>query len=231
MKEINQLYNRVWEKERFINWSRFYQTARLIPPSTLQQQIFDIASGPGYFMDYLVSQNIYHQSQLTGFDISTQAVTALQQHYQAHVLDIEKQSTPKPADLIFFLEAIEHVLEPDKVLTNLYNALKPGGYLIISTPNYAKINLRLKMFGGVIPERYTSRNHHISLFSVWFLKERLQANGFVIDQENNLFQMESLGRIFKWIKPFLPNHTTLFPYTDFNYIRCPFCQTCLPIWF
>lgn len=220
MVNIGETYDETWEREEFINWSRFEHTLRLIPESDDNIKISDIAAGPGYFSDFLIQKTPIKKDSLTCFDISSFAIQKLRKKdYHAHILDIEESPTPEPTDLIFFLEAIEHVFEPDKVFNNLYKSLKPGGYLVISTPNYAKFNLRIKMLFGIIPEKYTSGNHHVSLFSVDFLKQRLKFHGFEIDAENNLFQMESLGKLFrKFLKPLFPFLQKKFPLPNYNYI-------------
>lgn len=221
MRTFAQLYDDLWKDHEFTNWCRFQYTLTLIPPLPANAQIFDIAAGPGRFTDYLLSRMPpIQKDQITSFEISPIALKTLESKgYRAQLLDIEKTPAPGQADLVFFLEAIEHVMEPGKVLENLHRSLKPGGYLIISTPNYASWVRRLKMFFGVIPEMYTSGNHHISLFSVWFLKEQLQKHGFIIDKERNLLQMESMGRIWKkGIKPLFPYLQKRFPLPDYNYV-------------
>jgi len=220
MRSFEDIYNELWNREKFINVSRFKHTVDLLPPISDQTIVSDIASGKGYFADYLTNNSNITRDQLTCYDISPLAIDDLARNqFKNNLLDIETGCVEPVADIVFFLEAIEHVLEPDRVLQNLYRSLKPGGYLIISTPNYAKINRRIRMLLGFIPEKYTSGNHHISMFSVWFLKKRLLANGFVIDKENNLFEMESLGRVFKrWLKPHIPYLKKKFPLDNFNYI-------------
>jgi 2-polyprenyl-3-methyl-5-hydroxy-6-metoxy-1,4-benzoquinol methylase len=40
-------------------------------------------------------------------------------------------------DIVTALEVIEHLVNPDNMLQEIYRILKPGGYLIITTPNLA----------------------------------------------------------------------------------------------
>jgi hypothetical protein len=49
-------------------------------------------------------------------------------------------------DSIIFLEVIEHLhMNPENVLTSLQKKLRPGGYLILSTPNLMCFGNRIKM--------------------------------------------------------------------------------------
>lgn len=229
MRTFEEIYDEVWSDHPFTNWSRFEQTVKLIPNLPIGAQVFDIAAGPGRFADYAIENSFLTKDQFVCFEISPSAANRLKAlGYQSEALDIEKTPVAHQADLIFFLEAIEHVMEPDRVIKNLYDSLKPGGYLIISTPNYAKINLRIKMALGIIPEVYTTGNHHIALFSVWFLKDRLKYHGFVVDKERDLFVMESMGRIWrKGIKPLFPFLKKWFPLPDYNYVVARFCPNLL----
>jgi len=52
-------------------------------------------------------------------------------------------------DLIFFSETLEHFnFYPLPVFVELYRVLKPGGTLIITTPNLTRLNNRIKMLFG-----------------------------------------------------------------------------------
>lgn len=56
------------------------------------------------------------------------------------VCDIEKniKSTDNEFDIIFSLEVMEHLANPQKALRNLKRKLKPGGVLIFTTPYLTK---------------------------------------------------------------------------------------------
>jgi SAM-dependent methyltransferase len=60
-------------------------------------------------------------------------------------------------DVIFFMDIIEHLIDPDKTLVNLKRVLKKGGYLIISTPNFADIYNRIFMLFG-----WSTHNYNVS---------------------------------------------------------------------
>lgn len=51
------------------------------------------------------------------------------------VMDFDQDEFPGQHDLVICWEVIEHVRDPDRVLRKLYEALKPGGLLLLTTPN------------------------------------------------------------------------------------------------
>lgn len=60
----------------------------------------------------------------------------------------------KKADIIFFMDVIEHLYDPDKAIENLLNSLNKGGYLIISTPNLADLFNRFFLLFGLSLHNY-----------------------------------------------------------------------------
>ncbi len=62
-------------------------------------------------------------------------------------LPVEKASF----DTIVLNAVVEHLVEPIRVLRYLHELLKPGGELIITTPNVAKWTRRIKLACGRFP--------------------------------------------------------------------------------
>jgi len=61
-------------------------------------------------------------------------------------------SSPCAFDLITFCETIEHLsTAPEFTLLMLSSMLKPGGFILVTTPNAAALSKRIKMLGGRNP--------------------------------------------------------------------------------
>jgi SAM-dependent methyltransferase len=98
-------------------------------------RILEIGSGLGY-LTYAVQQAGY---DITGLDISLDAITSarakfgdLYLHKDLHVLAAEQ---PRSFDAVIMTEVIEHVADPSAFLDATASLLKPGGSLLITTPN------------------------------------------------------------------------------------------------
>ena len=71
-----------------------------------------------------------------------------------HGDDLEQPLKVKSAstDLVIALEIIEHLYDTDFFLSEIQRVLKPGGYLVLSTPNLASLNNRIRLLLGFYPK-------------------------------------------------------------------------------
>lgn len=98
---------------------------------------------------------------------------------------------PSSFDVVMMSEVIEHLVDPDLALAEARRVLRPGGSLLVSTPNLAAWFNRLLLLAGVQPVfSEVSRigvfgrpGHqvvgHLRLFTSRALTELLAAHGFV----------------------------------------------------
>lgn len=116
-------------------------------------------------------------------------------------------------DFVFAGEIIEHILDAKFFLSEIHRVLKPKGYIIITTPNLARIDDRLKLLFGKTP-RQTSPLHpylylHIRPFTFDCLKRALALYDFTeITLRTHVFTMEFFGKKVMFYSRFL---TRLFP--------------------
>ena len=94
-------------------------------------------------------------------------------------------------DVVVCGDIIEHVLNVDLFLSNIYRILKPGGLVLISTPNIASIGRRLMLLFGKNPYIEVSQKAevngfppvgHVRYFTVGSLSRLLVYSGFIIDE-------------------------------------------------
>jgi len=90
----------------------------------------------------------------------------------------------QPADIVTFLEIVEHLNNPWLCLKNIAGAMAPGGYLILTTPNpgwsTSRINLLLKGVLACFTADDLDLNHHVFIAWPHILERLLKDNGFEI---------------------------------------------------
>ncbi|MEV6316179.1 class I SAM-dependent methyltransferase [Streptomyces sp. NPDC051776] len=96
------------------------------------------------------------------------------------------------ADAVLFSEVIEHLVDPDAALDELRRVLRPGGHLMLSTPNLAAWYNRVLLLAGIQPvfsEVSLRRIHgrpgsqvvgHLRLCTARALRELVAASGFEV---------------------------------------------------
>lgn len=100
--------------------------------------VLDIASGEGYGSRLLAKS----AKKVVGVDLSEEAISHAKAKYanQENLDFLVGSCTNIPAadgffDVVVSFETIEHITEHDKMLDEIKRVLKPGGILIISSPN------------------------------------------------------------------------------------------------
>ncbi len=130
-------------------------------------------------------------------------------------------------DVVYSLETIEHLYNPDIFLDEIYRILKPEGLLVISTVNLLAYYNRILCIFGSLPIHYEVSNKkkygrfsvlnkglpvgHIRVFSPEALVEMLEDNGFkVINVKGLQFIYNSpISYIDKFFKH-MPNWASAF---------------------
>ncbi|MEU8790617.1 class I SAM-dependent methyltransferase [Streptomyces sp. NPDC048643] len=99
---------------------------------------------------------------------------------------------PSSADAVLFSEVVEHLVDPDGALDEIRRVLRPGGHLMLSTPNLAAWYNRGLLLAGVQPvfsEVSLRAVHgrpgrevvgHLRLYTARALREFVAASGFEV---------------------------------------------------
>jgi 2-polyprenyl-3-methyl-5-hydroxy-6-metoxy-1,4-benzoquinol methylase len=122
------LVNEHWLRYEFV--SQFIQNKRVL----------DLACGSGYGSNYLAKSGAL---EVIGGDLDTETIADDKKRYQRKNLIFQEANglslifADNYFDVIVSLETIEHFSEHDQTryLKELKRVLKPGGLLIVSTPN------------------------------------------------------------------------------------------------
>jgi 2-polyprenyl-3-methyl-5-hydroxy-6-metoxy-1,4-benzoquinol methylase len=121
-----------------------------------------------------------------GADVDQEAETRLAKAFERVNLDGPLPWKDQTFDALFSTEGIEHLENHYSFLREMCRILKPGGLLVLTTPNITALRSRLRFFGSGFfgrdsrPLNETSRHllHHIGLATFAELRYELHMSGF-----------------------------------------------------
>lgn len=99
--------------------------------------VLDVASGSGYGSYELAKK----AKKVIGVDVSEEAIKYSKSNYKGVNLDFIKSDglriplDDKSIEVIISMETIEHIEDDNNFISELHRVLKPGGLVVISTPN------------------------------------------------------------------------------------------------
>ena len=164
--------------------------------------MLDLGCGTGF-----VSSAIKNRFTKYGLEVGKESYNFSKKYFNHMHLGILKNNTYEENffDVILFLHVLEHINNPIETLKIIRNILKPGGIVVIGTPN----------FGSACAIRYEKKfrmlhdKTHISLFSDIKLSELLNDMGMSVKHidypyfNTKYFNKEEILKIFnkKTISP------------------------------
>src|SRR5256885_2022765 len=96
--------------------------------------VVDMACGEGYGVDVLARR----ARRVTGVDANPEAYEHARLKYTRPGVRFVRELVERysePCDALVFLQTIEHVQEPERVLAHFREILRPGGVAYVTTPN------------------------------------------------------------------------------------------------
>ena len=153
--------------------------------------VLDVGCGDGSALATAAAQNPAHH--FAGLDWSADAVRQARARGLTAVRGTIETRLPvadSKADVVIMSELIEHLVDPDGALEQVRRVLRPGGHLLLSTPNLAAWYNRGLLAAGIQPvfSEVSLRAvfgrpgsvvaGHLRLFTRRALTEFLTASGF-----------------------------------------------------
>ena len=188
-------------EELFFDYEEYHKTPKISPLSIVRaslisewikpgSSILDVGCGEGFLMEYLLREK---NCKVFGIDISRKAIEVVRSKgMEGEVRDVDEKglglSRDEKYDYILFVEVLEHLKYPHKVLVEACKHANEG--VIVTLPNTGYIYWRLQMLRGYFPRQSFMHLHFWSINDFYIflrqlglkpldLKTELSTKGFI----------------------------------------------------
>jgi 2-polyprenyl-3-methyl-5-hydroxy-6-metoxy-1,4-benzoquinol methylase len=155
------------------------QFMRALVPNRPPLLILDVGCGAGLNASFLTMAG----HSVTGIDLSPIAIEKYRERgFEGILCDVESGRTPfadNSFDLVYVSEIIEHCADTTAFLSELNRLTKPGGKMLLSTPNSAFWPYRILGLFGRTASEYQHPGH-VRFFSKRSLAAAITEAGFEI---------------------------------------------------
>jgi len=170
---------------------KYQEASKLVKPNS---SILDVGCEDGFLRNFIKPKNY------VGIDVEKENIEKLKKEgVKVYPLDLNNyKSIPikQKFDYIFFLDVLEHVINPAKVIQDFKKLLNKDGKIIVSLPNDYHILNKLRFL----------LNRNISEFPFW---EHGHLHTFPINEGKKFLEEQNL-RIIK-MKYLAPEEPRFFP--------------------
>jgi SAM-dependent methyltransferase len=92
------------------------------------------------------------------------------------------------------IEVIEHIATAERLVDEIARVLRPGGWLIVTTPNVAHLTYRLRALFGRPPKQ---EGYHLRFFTEKTLRNCLESRGFRIEARASFGKQALLTKLYR----------------------------------
>lgn len=184
----NTFYQKYWNKKilggsqnippvwDIVNLKWHYQFFK----NYIGKNILDVGAGDGTFSNFIKKKS--PNSSINALELSQKAISIGRKKYKSinfinqNIEQLNLKS--KKFDTVFAIEVLEHLLDIDLCLSNIYKILKKDGYFCITTTDF---NFFKKvLISAFVWEKYFYPNNpHIRFFTKKSLSNICQKHGFI----------------------------------------------------
>lgn len=167
---------------------KFHYLSELLQELNLKvNAALEVGCSDGLFTHLL--RRKFPSASITGVDIDEENIAELKAFFhddaKIHFVcnDIVQTSESNKYDLIFALDVLEHIVEDDVAITKMYDALRPGGTLIVHVPNKSYQTIDGKIHDVADEDAWKINPGHVRQgYSPAALADKLQKAGFTVNR-------------------------------------------------
>lgn len=149
-------------------------------------EVLDVGCGPGFVGAALAR---FKRCRVWGVELNPAAASQARIVYEnVAVVDLESAELSacfpeKRFDVVLFLDVLEHLRDPEKILREARKILKPEGFLVVSLPNVTHASLVGELLRGRFDYRLWGLldETHLRFFSREGLVRLLEAAGYRVE--------------------------------------------------
>ena len=181
----NLMFERIYDptQDYKLSSSVYGAHAKIIGYVGHNKKVLDVGCGSGYLGKILKE----HSCSVVGIESDEARVKEAQKFLDKVILGDAETINELPFPLMFFdtiilADVLEHMNRPDIFLSNIRKYLKKEGVIIVSVPNIARIDIRLKLLFG----KFTYENGgildktHLRFFTWSSINKLLDSCGFTV---------------------------------------------------
>jgi 2-polyprenyl-3-methyl-5-hydroxy-6-metoxy-1,4-benzoquinol methylase len=175
-------------------------------------RILDAPCGSGVLAAALAERGF----AAVGADVDTEAAAMLGPAFSQVNLNESLPWKEQTFDAVFSTEGIEHLENHFSFLRGICRILKPGGILLLTTPNIAALRSRMRFFGSGFfgrdsrPLNEAARHplHHIGLATFPELRYKLHTSGFRLAEVRHT-HIKPISYLYAFYAPWMWLYTKL----------------------
>lgn len=145
------------------------------------KSILDVGSASGWFLSEIKKR--FKDASCTGVDVYEPAIELARKLYPKITFQVcDAHTLPFPAksfDLVVCTEVLEHVVDPEKVVSEIKRVLKPSGRAIVEMDS-GNVLFRLAWYWWTNLRRGVWKDAHIHVFNASLLERLLAESGMRI---------------------------------------------------
>ena len=150
-------------------------------PKERKLSILDAGCGNGFVVGKMAERGY----EVIGIDVAEDGIAIAQKAYPNIKFEVRSvyddlTTIVDNVDIVISSEVIEHLYYPQKFVKNMFSVLRPGGYIILTTPYHGYLKNLTLSIANKWDKHFTVNweGGHIKFFSQKTIKSLLESEGF-----------------------------------------------------